>query len=152
MIAGIESELTPYKANYRRGYSPLTELWWNSLLTGSRDIPVQGTQTEVTELLATVNETAGSDVPQSEPEEARSGQLGLGLRLEPPEDNEEIWRLTFWAENKEEGDFWIPAKSIWSSKEREFTLWGKRYRNIQQQLLIALGRAAKVSPDIQRSC
>lgn len=85
VIAGIESELTPYKANYRRGYSPLTELWWNSLLTGSRDIPVQGTQAEVTDLLATVNETAGSDVPQSEPEEARSGQLGLGLRLEPLE-------------------------------------------------------------------
>ncbi|MEK5252322.1 DEAD/DEAH box helicase [Paenibacillus sp. FSL F4-0125] len=151
VIAGIESELTPYKANYRRGYSPLTELWWNSLLTGSRDIPVQGTQAEVTDLLATVNETAGSDVPQSEPEEARSGQLGLGLRLEPPGENDEIWRLTFWAENKEEGEFWIPAKSIWSSKEREFTLWGKRYRNIQQQLLIALGRAARISPDIQRA-
>ena len=28
VIASIEGELTPYKANYRRGYSPLTELWW----------------------------------------------------------------------------------------------------------------------------
>lgn len=151
IIARMEGELTPYKANYRRGYSPLTELWWNSLLTGSRDIPVQGTPAEVTELLATVNETAGSEVPHSEIEEARSGQLGLGLRLEPPGDNSETWRLTFWAENKEEGEFWIPAQSIWSSKEREFTLWGKRYRNIQQQLLMALGRAAKISPDIQRA-
>lgn len=149
VIAGIESELTPYKANYRRGYSPLTELWWNSLLTGSRDIPVQGTPAEVADLLVTVNETAGNDIPHSEPEEARSGQLGLGLRLEPPGEHNDIWRLTFWAENKEEGEFWIPAKSIWNSKEREFTLWGKRYRNIQQQLLVALGRAAKISPDIQ---
>ena len=151
VIASIEGELTPYKANYRRGYSPLTELWWNSLLTGSRDIPVQGTQAEVTELLATVNETAGSEVPHSETVEAQSGQIGLGLRLEPPGDHSETWRLTFWAENKEEGEFWIPAQSIWNSKEREFTLWGKHYRNIQQQLLMALGRAAKISPDIQHS-
>lgn len=151
VIAGMERELTPYKANYRRGYSPLTELWWNSLLTGSRDIPIQGTPVEVTDLLDTVNETAGSVVPHSESEEARSGQLGLGLRLEPSEDDEEHWRLTFWVENKEEGEFWIPAKSIWSSKEREFTLWGKRYRDIQQQFLIALGRAGTISPDIERA-
>lgn len=72
---------------------------------------MQGTPAEVTDLLVTVNETAGSDVPHSEPEEARSGQLGLGLRLEPPEDNEnnnEVWRLTFWAENKEEGNSGFP--------------------------------------------
>ncbi len=151
VIAGIEGELTPYKVNYRRGRSPLTELWWNSLLTGSRDIPVQGTPAEVTELLTTVNETAGHEMPHSQTEEARSGMLGLGLRLEPPGDESEVWRLTFWAESREEGEFWLPAKSVWSSKEREFTLWGKRYRNIQQQLLTVLGRAAKVSPDIQRA-
>ncbi|GGF93762.1 helicase HelZ [Paenibacillus albidus] len=151
VVAGIEGELAPYKANYRRGYSPLTELWWNSLLTGSRDVPVQGTPAEVTELLASVNETAGSEVPRSKVEEVRSGQLGLGLRLEPPQGEEETWRLTFWAESKEEGEFWLSAGSIWSSKEREFTLWGKVYRNIQQQLLTALGRAAKLSPDIGRA-
>ncbi|MEJ9165046.1 DEAD/DEAH box helicase, partial [Paenibacillus graminis] len=47
--------------------------------------------------------------------------------------------------------FWLPAAAIWGSREREFTLWGKRYRNIQQQLLSALGRAARLSPDIQRA-
>jgi hypothetical protein len=151
IVAGIESELGPYKANYRRGYSPLTDLWWNSLLTGSRDIPVQGTPAEVTELLAVVNSTAGNEVPQPEAEEARSGQLGLGLRLEPPEGESEVWNLTFWAESRDEGEFWLPAAAIWGSREREFTLWGTRYRNIQQQLLAALGRAARISPDIQRA-
>ncbi|WP_405106594.1 DEAD/DEAH box helicase [Paenibacillus sp. FSL K6-1217] len=151
VVAAHESALSPYKANYRRGYSPLTELWWNSLLTGSRDIPVQGTPAEVTELLTVVNETAGHEVPHFETEEARSGQLSLGLRLEPPAEESELWQLTFWAESREEGEFWIPAEAVWSSPEREFTLWGKRYRNIQQQLLAALGRAAKSSPDILRS-
>ena len=28
-----------YLANYRRGQSPLAELWWNSLLTVSRTFP-----------------------------------------------------------------------------------------------------------------
>lgn len=151
IVAGIESELGPYKANYRRGHSPLTELWWNSLLTGSRDIPVQGTPSEVAELLDAVNSTAGNEVPHSGAQEAQSGQLSLGLRLEPPVNEGESWNLTFWAENREEGEFWLPAAAIWSSREREFTLWGKRYRNIQQQLLSALGRAAKISPDIQRA-
>ncbi|SDL23820.1 DEAD/DEAH box helicase [Paenibacillus jilunlii] len=151
VVAANEGKLAPYKANYRRGYSPLTELWWNSLLTGSRDIPVQGTPAEVAELLAAVNATAGSDVPHAETEEARSGQLSLGLRLEPPADESEEWRLSFWVESREEGEFWLPAAAIWGSREREFTLWGKRYRNIQQQLLSALGRAAKLSPDIQRA-
>lgn len=150
VVAQMESELSPYKANYRRGYSPLTELWWNSLLTGSRDIPVQGTPAEVTELLAAVQHTAGNELPHAETEEM-SGQLSLGLRLEPPVEGEEQWNLTFWVESREEGEFWLPAEAIWGSKEREFTLWGKRYRNIQQQLLAALGRAARISPDIGRA-
>jgi len=150
VISRIESELAPYKANYRRGYSPLTELWWNSLLTGNRDIPVQGTPAEVTELLAVVAEKGGAEVPHSETEEEQTGRLGLGLRLEPPEDDEGVWRLSFWAESREEAEFWLPAASIWSSAEREFTLWGKRYRNIQEQLLTVLGRAAEISPDIER--
>ncbi len=151
ITAGSESELGPYKANYRRGYSPLTELWWNSLLTGSREIPVQGTPAEVSELLAEVNGTLAGGMPRARAEEEQTGQLGLGLRLEPPADESELWQLTFWAESREEGEFWLPAAAIWSSPEREFTLWGKRYRNIQQQLLNALGRAAKISPDIQRA-
>ncbi|MFF2019108.1 DEAD/DEAH box helicase [Paenibacillus sp. NPDC058177] len=149
VIAGMEGELSPFKANYRRGTSPLTELWWDSLLTGSRDIPVQGTQAEVDELLAGVNETAGSGVPHTAAEEEQSGQLGLGLRLEPPVEDAEVWRLSFWAENREEGEFWLPAQAIWGSREQEFTLWGRRYRNIQQQFLTALGSAGKISPDIQ---
>lgn len=151
IVAGMESELGPYKANYRRGYSPLTELWWNSLLTGSRDIPVQGTSAEVAELLSAVNGTAGSEVPHADAEEELTGQLGLGLRLEPPAEEHGLWNLTFWAESREEGEFWLPAAAIWSSPEREFTLWGKRYRNIQQQLLAALGRAAGISPDIRQA-
>ncbi|WP_150272136.1 DEAD/DEAH box helicase [Paenibacillus tepidiphilus] len=149
VIAGVERELEPSKANYRRGASPLTELWWNSLLTGSREVQVQGTPAEVAELLEAVQLTAGHEVPYAEGQEEAGGRLGLGLRLEPPDTAHAQWRITFWAENREEGEFWIPAAHIWSSAEREFTLWGKRYRNIQQQLLDWLGQAAAVSPEIR---
>ncbi|MDT3428296.1 hypothetical protein J2Z22_003888 [Paenibacillus forsythiae] len=151
VVAGMEQELLPFKANYRRGRSPLTELWWNSLLTGSRDIPIQGTPAEVTELLAEVEAVTGSDIPRFGAAEEQSGQLGLGLRLEPPGGDEEIWRLSFWAEGREESGFWLPAASVWSSGEREFTLWGRRYKGIQEQLLAALGRASELSPDISRA-
>ncbi|NJJ38357.1 DEAD/DEAH box helicase [Paenibacillus apii] len=151
VVAGMEQELAPYKANYRRGRSPLTELWWNSLLTGSRDIPVQGTPAEVTELLGAVNAPAAGNIPSFGAAEEQSGQLALGLRLEPPKEDEEIWRLSFWAEGREESGFWLPAEMIWSSEDREFTLWGKRYRGIQEQLLAALGRAAEWSPDISQA-
>lgn len=104
VTAAHESELAAYKANYRRGYSPLTELWWNSLLTGSRDIPVQGTLAEVTELLEAVNGTSDHEMPHFAAEEAGNGQLSLGLRLEPPEEDSELWRLSFWAESREEGN------------------------------------------------
>ncbi|WP_151735725.1 DEAD/DEAH box helicase ['Paenibacillus yunnanensis' Narsing Rao et al. 2020] len=151
VIAGIERELEPYKANYRRGSSPLGELWWNSLLTGSRDVPVQGTPAEAAELLEAVQLTAGHEVPYAEGQEEAGGRLGLGLRLEPPEGAHAAWRITFWAENREEGEFWLPAAAVWSSPEREFTLWGKRYRHIQRQLLDWLGQAAAVSPEIREA-
>ncbi|BCG57029.1 DEAD/DEAH box helicase [Paenibacillus sp. URB8-2] len=151
VVAGMEQHLAPYKANYRRGRSPLTELWWNSLLTGSRDIPVQGTPAEVMELLGEVNASASGNIPCFGAAEEQSGQLGLGLRLEPPKEDGEIWRLSFWAEGREESGFWLPAAMIWSSGDREFTLWGKRYKGIQEQLLAALGRAAEWSPDISQA-
>lgn len=149
VVAGMEPQLAPYKSNYRRGRSPLTELWWNSLLTGTRDIPVQGTPAEVAELLAAVGGAADSGIPCAG-EEEQSGQLGLGLRLEPPKEEGEVWRLSFWAEGREESGFWLPASAVWNSPEREFTLWGKRYMRIQEQLLTALGRAAEQSEDIAR--
>lgn len=105
----------------------------------------------MSELLAEVNTAAAGGMPRAAAEEEQTGQLSLGLRLEPPADESELWQLTFWAESREEGEFWLPAAAVWSSPEREFTLWGKRYRNIQQQLLDALGRAAGISPDIRRA-
>lgn len=54
-----EDKLRAYLANYRRGQSPLTELWWNSLLTVSRDIPIQGTVEEVGELEEAVERVGG---------------------------------------------------------------------------------------------
>ncbi|SEU29793.1 DEAD/DEAH box helicase [Paenibacillus sp. NFR01] len=148
-VAEHESELGRYKAEYRRGRSPLTELWWNGLLTGSRELPAQGTPAEVAELLAAVNGAAAAPVPKPGPEAEQSGQLSLGLRLEPPEEDGEAWNLSFWAECREEGGFWLPASAVWASQERDFTLWGKRYAGIQRQLLAALGRAAALSPDIR---
>ncbi|KAA8997234.1 DEAD/DEAH box helicase [Paenibacillus spiritus] len=152
VVAGMEGQLAPYRADYRRGRSPLAELWWNSLLTGSRDIPVQGTAAEVADLLETVGLAAEDGIPRVEGAgEPSGGTLSAGLRLEPPGSEEGSWRLSFWAESREEQGFWLPAAAIWNSAERDFTLWGRKYRNIQEQLLNGLGEAAELSADIARA-
>ncbi|MFP4977057.1 DEAD/DEAH box helicase [Paenibacillus sp. CN-4] len=152
LTAGAESELSAYKADYRRGSSPLVELWWNSLLTGSRELPVQGSQAEVNELTEQVGEAAaaaGAEAPRPPGTAPQEGRLGLGLRLAPPEEEEGRWKLTFWAEIREGGGSWLPAQAIWDADESEFTLWGTRYAAVQEQLLLALREAGERSEDIR---
>lgn len=59
VIRENESKFSRYHAEYRRGYSPVAELWWNSTLTASRMIPVQGSTEEMEELASAVGETGG---------------------------------------------------------------------------------------------
>ena len=150
--AEAEPELAGYRADYRRGYSSIAELWWNALLAGSRELPVQGSPAELQELRSGVAEAGQAEPPLIETAESGLGELALGLRLEPPEGEEdEAWRLTFWAEGRQDGGFWRPAAHIWASREDGFTLWGREYRDVRRQLLTALGQAAEVCGDIGRA-
>lgn len=64
-----ERELSRQRPDYRRGTSPLADLWWNSLLTGTRPITIQGTPAEMEELHAQVASLNGAGIPQSGKEE-----------------------------------------------------------------------------------
>ena len=74
-----EDKARAYLANYRRGQSPLAELWWNSLLTVSRDIPIQGTAEEVSELEEAVERVGGTAFPYDSGED------------QPPEQDHWTW-------------------------------------------------------------
>lgn len=148
-IASVESSLSKFRVNYRRGYSPLTELWWNSLLTGSRELSVQGTVQEIEELTAAVSEAGESAPPVIEDENVGpdAGRLRLGLRLEPPGTGaDSAWNISFWAESESESDFRLPVQAIWSHPSRDVDRGTIIYESIQEQMLVALGKACDIAP------
>lgn len=147
----IEGKLSSYLRDYRRGRSPLTELWWNSLLTVSREIAVQGAAEEVHELGQEVEIAGQTAFPYTEGENLppENGNIRLGLRLEPPlEDGDIDWRLSFWAGSREDEGMWLPAQSIWNSREKDMLVRGRIYASAQEQLLIAIGEAAELSTEL----
>ncbi|MEC0373376.1 DEAD/DEAH box helicase, partial [Paenibacillus chibensis] len=150
VVRGQESRLSRYQADYRRGASPLTELWWNSLLTVSRTIAVQGSVEEIVALSDDVASVGATAIPASPEEEgSREGLLKLGLRLAPSHSEEqERWNVSFWAEFQDEFGAWLPIAAIWGYHERDIHRRGKVYENVQEQMLGLLGEAAAISPEI----
>ncbi|AOZ92447.1 DEAD/DEAH box helicase [Paenibacillus crassostreae] len=155
VIHGIESKLSRYMADYRRGYSPLSELWWDGLLTVSRDISIQGSPDEVSELTNVVSHIGGTSIPSiAKDEEAalaqQKGRLKLGLRMEPRMlGDEQHWYVSFWAEIQDDYGTWLPASFIWGRTQRGLEVRGRQYEAIQEQFLMTLGEAAKVSNEIR---
>lgn len=150
-VRGMEVKLSSYLQNYRRGRSPLTELWWNSLLTVSREIPVQGAAEEVQDLTRDVELAGHTALPYIEGEELppENGNIRLVLRLEPPLDEGQTdWFVSFWAEGREDEGLWLPASSIWRSKDKDLLIRGRMYLAIQKQLLLAIGEAAEQSEEL----
>ena len=150
-VRGIEGKLSSYLRDYRRGRSPLTELWWNSLLTVSREIAVQGAADEVHELTQEVESAGLTALPYTEGEDLppENGSIRLGLRLEPQlEDGQKDWRLSFWAGSREDEGMWLPAHSIWSSSQQDMLIRGRIYASAQEQLLMAIGGAAEQSAEL----
>jgi SNF2 family DNA or RNA helicase len=150
VIRENESKFSRYHADYRRGYSPVAELWWNSTLTASRMIPVQGSTEEMEELASAVGETGGTSIPAVENgDTAAQGRMQLGLRLEPCHtEEEERWCVSFWAEFQDEFGAWIPIRAIWSYWERDISRRGRVFPNVQEQMLRALGDASRLSPEL----
>ncbi|MHA0857097.1 DEAD/DEAH box helicase [Paenibacillus sp. CMAA1364] len=156
VIQGIEAKLTRYMANYRRGYSPLAELWWDGLLTVSRDISIQGSPGEVGELIQSVSVIGGTSVPSFGQEEdddddsLQQGSLSLGIRMEPSiVGDEQRWYVSFWAEIQDDYGTWLPASFIWGRSLNELEIRGRQYHAIQEQFLILLGEASLLSSDIR---
>lgn len=146
-----EDKLRTYLANYRRGQSPLAELWWNSLLTVSRDIPIQGTAEEVSELEEAVERVGGTTFPYASGEDQppENGTVGLGLRLEPPlDETQKDWKVSFWVRSQEDEGLSMPVRSIWGNPESDQLIRGRMYSRIQLQLLMKLGEAVELAPEL----
>ncbi|MDO3411452.1 DEAD/DEAH box helicase [Saccharibacillus sp. CPCC 101409] len=156
MLGGMRGALPQMRLPYRRGYSPLASLWWNSLLDPQRETKVQGHVDDIEELERQVGELGGA-VPEPEGTgAAASAQLRLGLRLEPRAADasgaeEDRWKLAFRAEDELEAGASLPVSEIWRLGEDELVLRGRRYERPQRQLLTLLGRAAASAPQLEEA-
>lgn len=160
-VSDLGRKLNKARADYHRGYSPLSELWWNSVLTAGQPPDIQGSLTEIEQLTQDIH-AAGGGRPESDQEEMSEllpGSFRLCLRIEPvktaPEggslDSEVTsnWRLSFYAEGAEEPSVLIPAGLIWSYPKRDIEIQGRLYSNIKENLLLRLGKAASLAPELR---
>lgn len=82
----------------------------------------------------------------------------LCFRLEPPdydgehaEEDTSRWRLRYLLQSLEDPSLLIPASEVWRERGRMLTYLDQRLDHAQDKLLAGLGRAARLSPAIQRS-
>lgn len=156
-VADLGRKLNPARADYRRGISPLSELWWNSLLTAGTPPEVQGSTDEIGQLAGEIK-AAGFERPRSEDEQSEGGAAGtlrLCLRIEPvPEDVRDaekpgpMWRLSFWAEGAEDPALLLPAGLIWSYPNPDMEVRGRKYAHVSRNLLLRLSKAAELSAEV----
>lgn len=154
-VSGLGRKLNASRADYRRGTSPLAELWWNGLLAAVPHGDFQGTSAELAELAAGIAEAGGARPKlQREDDEGRSsGTFRLCLRLEPAEEPqaELKWRLSLWAEGVEDPGVLLPSGLIWSYPEQDIEIRGRVYHGAGGQLLLRLGKAAKLSQGVKKA-
>lgn len=156
-ISDLGRKLNPSRADYRRGVSPLSELWWNSLLQAGTPPEVQGSTDEIGNLAEDIK-AAGFDRLRAEEEQSEgldAGSVRLCLRIEPvPEARGEggkdglLWRLSFWAEGVEDPSLLLPAGLIWSYPHPDMEVRGRKYAQVRRNLLLRLYKAAELSAEV----
>jgi SNF2 family DNA or RNA helicase len=160
-ISRLGPKLKRSKADYRRGQSPIHELWWNHLL-GTQALQFQGTIQEVEQLIQDTARVGKHILHKERAELKETEQLGtirLCLRLEPYQIQADMplevvqsnpkWQLSFLAEGVEDPAVSIPAHVVWSLNDQHLSLRGRVYHHIQQNLLLRLGKAAKLAPELK---
>ncbi|WP_390586128.1 DEAD/DEAH box helicase [Paenibacillus illinoisensis] len=151
-LEGMDSDLSRYRTPFRRGASPAAELWWNSLISMFRPVTVQGPTEEMAELIETLREAGGTGMPVIGSEETApaEGELKLVLRLEPPlGEHETLWGITFWVDSAQEAGLRLPARTIWAHPDRDLDRGKVRYVSAAEQLLMALGQASELAPELE---
>ena len=72
------------------------------------------------------------------------------FRLEAPSVEDEVWRLAFFLQAKDDRSLLVPAREVWQTKSRALTFLKKRLKDPQEQLLADLGRASRVVPLMEK--
>jgi superfamily II DNA or RNA helicase len=87
----------------------------------------------------------------SEPALGALGRLRACFRLELPEQNRELFTLRFLLQSPDDASLLVTAAEVWRAKGRGLAKLGRAFRDPQESLLAALGRAARLFPAIASS-
>jgi SNF2 family DNA or RNA helicase len=75
----------------------------------------------------------------------------ITFRLEPPDEAEQPWELTYLLQATDEPSLLVPVKDIWRERGAAFTYLDRRFEHPQERLLTGLGFAARLFPPLQNS-
>jgi SNF2 family DNA or RNA helicase len=77
--------------------------------------------------------------------------LRTSFRLEPPEDGQSQWRVSFQLQASADPSLLIPAEKVWQTNSGVLTFLNQRFENPQERLLADLGKASTIFPPIEDS-
>ena len=150
-IEHIKSKLKNYYAHYRRGHSPISELWWNSLMMKEGSTLVHGSREEVISFSQNIKKIACSDVPKRKHlvVPTIAGTLRLLLKLQPNWGNSEApFSLCLSAESEQEVGVSFPILFIWSHRDVDLQRGSICYANVKEQVLMQLGMLSENAPEL----
>lgn len=84
----------------------------------------------------------------SEPALGARDRLRACFRLELPDGDGDAFVLRFLLQSPDDPSLLVPASEVWSTKGRSLQKLGRAFRDPQESLLEALGRAARLVPAI----
>jgi hypothetical protein len=86
----------------------------------------------------------------SEPALGRADRLRACLRLELPAEGQDVFALSLHLQSPDDPSLLVSAAEVWKTTGRQLALLGRAFRDPQESLLEALGRAARVFPPLAR--
>ncbi|MPZ46613.1 MAG: DEAD/DEAH box helicase [Betaproteobacteria bacterium] len=141
-VARPERRPTKRRGNGDAGFIPW-ELRWKAALSagdGTFETESFGERTLLDDLGA-----------WSEPAHGALGRLRACFRLELPEADRESFTLRFLLQSPDDPSLLVTAAEVWSTTGRSLAKLGRAFRDPQESLLEALGRAARLFPAIAPS-
>jgi hypothetical protein len=75
-------------------------------------------------------------------------RLRACFRLEPPESDGKAFMLRFLLQSPDDPSLLVPAAEVWKTKGRSLERLGRAFRDPQESLLEALGRAGRLFPPV----
>ena len=84
----------------------------------------------------------------SEPLVGARDRLRACFRLELPDADSDTFRLRFFLQSPDDASLLVPAADVWRARGRSLELLGRAFRDPQEALLEALGRAARLFPPL----